>query len=130
VLVTAGLQNALTQRLKSVEEQVGLTTAFKWRVNVPLDAKMEEVLYGIAQEALNNVVKHARAKNVNVHLIQSGLALIMKIEDDGVGFNMKAIGNGGIGLRTMRERADTQNAELIIHSAPGKGTSLMVEVKL
>ncbi len=130
VLDKAGLQGALTQRLKSVEEQIGLTTAFKWRVNVPLDAKMEEMLYGIAQEALNNVVKHARAKNVTVHVIQSGRTVIMKIEDDGIGFNIRDKGKGGIGLRTMRERAEAMKADLHIQSDPGMGTSLTVEVKL
>jgi signal transduction histidine kinase len=130
VLDSAGLKNALIQRLKNVEEQVGLVTAFKWKVNVPLDSKIEEMLYGISQEALNNVVKHARAKNVTVHLIQSGHKLIMKIEDDGTGFNVQAKGKGGIGLRTMRERAESQNSNLVIKSAPGEGTSLMVEVKL
>jgi signal transduction histidine kinase len=130
VLDSAGLQNALTQRLKTVEEQVGLTTAFKWRVNGQLDSKIEEMLYGISQEALNNVVKHAKARNVTVHLIQSGHVLILKIEDDGVGFDVQSKGKGGIGLRTMRERAESQNADLVINSAPGEGTSLMVEVKV
>jgi signal transduction histidine kinase len=130
VLDQAGLQGALSQRLKSVEEQLGLETAFKWRVNISLDAKIEEMLYGIAQEALNNVVKHARAKNVIVHVIQSGHTVIMKIEDDGVGFNVKEKNKGGIGLRTMQERADAQKAELVIQSASGKGTSLTVEVKI
>ncbi len=130
VLDQAGLQGALTQRLRSVEEQLGLETALKWRVNVMLDAKIEEMLYGIAQEALNNVVKHARAKNVMVHVIQSGHTVLMKIEDDGIGFDTEENGKGGIGLRTMRERAESLNATLAIQSTPGSGTSLTVEVKI
>jgi signal transduction histidine kinase len=116
--------------LRSVEEQLGLETALKWRVNVMLDAKIEEMLYGIAQEALNNVVKHARAKNVMVHVIQSGHTVLMKIEDDGIGFDTAENGKGGIGLRTMRERAESLNAALAIQSTPGSGTSLTVEVKI
>jgi signal transduction histidine kinase len=130
VLDQAGLQGALTQRLRSVEEQLGLETALKWRVNIMLDAKIEEMLYGIAQEALNNVVKHAHAKNVMVHVIQSGHTVIMKIEDDGIGFDPAEKGQGGIGLRTMRERTESQNAVLAIQSTPGSGTSLTVEVKI
>jgi signal transduction histidine kinase len=126
----AGLQGALTQRLRSVEEKLGLVTAFKWRVNITLGCKDREMLYGIAQEALNNVVKHAHAKNVTLHIIQSGHTVIMKIEDDGVGFDMGIKGKGGIGLRTMRERAEAQKASLTIQSAPGRGTSLTVEVKI
>lgn len=130
VLDQAGLQGALAQRLKSVEEQLGLVTAFKWRVNVPLDAKIEEMLYGISQEALNNVVKHAHAKNVTVHVVQSGHTVILKIEDDGVGFDVSKKSKGGIGLRTMRERAEAQKTDLQIQSAPGEGTRLTVEVKI
>ncbi len=129
VLDKAGLQGALSQRLKSVEEKLGLVTAFKWRVNASLDAKIEEMLYGIAQEALNNVVKHAHAKNVTVHVVQSGRTVIMKIEDDGVGFDVNEKSKGGIGLHSMRERAEAQKADLVIQSNPGEGTSLIIEVK-
>ncbi len=130
ILDQAGLKGALTQRLKSVEEQIGLVTTFKWRVRVRLDAKTEEMLYGIAQEALNNVVKHAQARTVTVQVIQNGDTVMMKIEDDGVGFFLNEKEKGGIGLRTMSERADALNAQLIIRSFPGEGTSLTVEVKL
>jgi len=130
VLNQAGLKGAISQRLKSVEEQIGLVTAFEWRVNTRLDARIEEMLYGIAQEALNNVVKHAHAMNVTVYVIQNDNSLVMKIEDDGVGFILNEKEKGGIGLRTMRERADALNAELTIRSSPVGGTSLTIEVKL
>lgn len=125
-----GLQEALAQRLKSVEERLGLEAAFKWRVTAVLDKKVEEAIYGIAQEALNNVIKHSKAQNVTIHLIQSGQTLLMKIEDDGVGFDFDQIGEGGLGLKTMQERAQSLHADLTIHSAPGKGTHITVEVKL
>jgi two-component system NarL family sensor kinase len=125
-----GLQAALAQRLKSVEERLGLEAAFKWRVSAILDKKVEEALYGIAQEALNNVIKHSRAQNVTIHLVQSGQTLIMKIEDDGVGFDMARVGAGRMGLQTMQERAQSLNAELTLYAAPGQGTHITVEVKL
>jgi len=65
-----------------------------------------------------------------VHVIQSGHTVIMKIEDDGIGFDTEEKGQGGIGLRTMRERAESHNAVLAIQSTPGSGTSLTVEVKI
>lgn len=125
-----GLQAALQQRLLSVEERLGFRPAFKWRVNVPLDQKVEDGLYGIAQEALNNVVKHSDAGNISVHLIQSGQTLLMKIEDDGKGFDPAGIGAGGMGFKTMAERANALNARLQISSIPGAGTSVTVEVHL
>jgi signal transduction histidine kinase len=124
-----GLQAALTQRLKMVEERLGFEPIFKWRVNAPLDMKVEEALYGITQEALNNVIKHSNASNVTVHLIQSGQSLILKIMDDGIGFDTKQI-SGGMGLNTMRERAESLDAQLEITSTPGEGTQITVEVKL
>ncbi|GAP14314.1 histidine kinase [Longilinea arvoryzae] len=130
VLEEKGLQEALEQRLLSVEEKLGFRPAFKWRVSAPLPADLEEGLYGIAQEALNNVVKHSCAKNISVHLIQSGQTLLMKIEDDGNGFDMAAVGGGGMGLKTMTERANALNAHLQVQSAPGAGTSITVEVHL
>lgn len=130
VLEQKGLQAALQQRLLSVEERLGLRPAFKWRVNAPLPQELEEGLYGIAQEALNNVVKHSGASNISVHLIQSGQTLLMRVEDDGKGFNPTAIGEGGMGFKTMTERANAMQARLQIFSAPGAGTSVTVEVHL
>jgi signal transduction histidine kinase len=125
-----GLHDSLNQRLKAVEEQLGLQPSFKWRVNVPLDRHIEEALYGITQEALNNVIRHSKAHSVIVHLVQSGQTLILKIEDDGVGFSPLRVADGGMGLKTMRERAESLNAQLNIDSLPERGTRITVEVKL
>lgn len=130
VLEEKGLQAALEQRLLSVEERLGLRPAFKWRVNAPLPQDLEEGLYGIAQEALNNVVKHSNASNISVHLIQSGQTLLMKIEDDGIGFDPALVSSGGMGLKNMAERANALHGRLQIHSSPGAGTSITVEVHL
>lgn len=125
-----GLHDSLSQRLKAVEEQLGLQPSFKWRVNVSLDRHIEEALYGITQEALNNVVRHSKAHSVSVHLVQSGQTLILKIEDDGVGFPPNQVSGNSMGLKTMRERAESLNAQLSIDSAPERGTCITVEVKL
>jgi signal transduction histidine kinase len=129
-LAQMGLQASLSQRLKAVEEQLGLQPSFKWRVNVPLDSHIEEALYGITQEALNNVIRHSKAHSITVHLVQSGQTLILKIEDDGIGFSPQQISDGGMGLKTMRERAESLGAQLKIESSPEKGTCITVEVKL
>jgi signal transduction histidine kinase len=130
ILGQMGLQASLSLRLKAVEEHVGLQPSFKWRVSAQLESQVEEALYGITQEALNNIVRHAQAHSITVHLVQSGQTLILKIEDDGVGFDMAQVSIGGIGLKTMRERAESLNAQLNIDSQPGRGTRIIVEVKL
>lgn len=130
ILGQLGLRAALEQRLRSVEEQVGLNAALKWRVNSPLDKRLEETLYGIAQEALNNIVKHAQARNLFVHVVQSGQSLILRIEDDGVGMDVENLPPAGMGLKTMRERAEAAGGKLSLQSTPGQGTVVTFEVSL
>ncbi len=88
----------------------------------------ELAVYRIVQEALNNVVKHAQAQHVQVHLRFSD-ALAVSIHDDGVGFAMPdrvdaLTERGHFGLIGMRERAELIGARLVIHSSPGQGTTV------
>jgi GAF domain-containing protein/anti-sigma regulatory factor (Ser/Thr protein kinase) len=94
----------------------------------------EETLFRIAQESLNNVMKHARATRVVIHLDTGPQTSRLTIRDNGVGFEpgsgqpQAGSRRGGLGLHTMRERAVAVGGELTIHSAPGEGTT--VEVRL
>ena len=102
--------------------------------NVQLDKNADSHLYRIAQEALNNVVKHARATGVNVLLEKTGEELILIVEDDGIGISNNR-GNGrkggkGLGLEGMRERAVLIGGALEIESAPSAGTTIYVRVPL
>lgn len=124
-----GLQASLAQRLKSVEEKLGLQPSFKWRVTSPLEAHVEEALYGIAQEALNNVIRHAHAHTISIRLAENEQRLTLTIKDDGQGFDPEQTA-GGLGLKTMRERAASLNARLKIDSQPTQGTRITVEVAL
>jgi two-component system sensor histidine kinase NreB len=126
-----GLAAALRQHVAMVNEKYGLTAKFELvgiRDRLPED--METALYRIVQEALNNVARHARAKCVDVVLEQREDNLILVIEDDGVGFDPQVTLNKGgrLGLFGMRERAEMLGGQLIIESAAGKGTTLVVEV--
>jgi signal transduction histidine kinase len=91
-----------------------------------LTAKQE--LYRIAQEAVQNAVKHAHATNIDLFLRQSASAVILEVRDDGIGFEPEGLYPGHLGLRSMRERAMHVDGVLRIESAPGQGTRLVAEV--
>lgn len=131
ILKQKGLVNAIQERLKSVEERTGLEIGLKARITSSLPAHIEEALYRIVQEALNNIIKHAQAKHVTIHLIQSGQTLLLHVQDDGIGFDVQAASqSGGLGLKTMRERADSIQASFTIQSASGEGSNISVKVEL
>jgi signal transduction histidine kinase len=82
-------------------------------------------LYRIAQEALNNAVKHARAKHVTIRLIQTNTALTLAISDDGAGLSKsRASARHGLGLGVMHHRANAIGAELTISSQKGEGVTI------
>ncbi|MBI5951154.1 MAG: PAS domain S-box protein [Chloroflexi bacterium] len=125
-----GLVPALRQYVEAVGEKYGLKTSFRsGKFHDRLPADMETELYRVVQEALTNVVRHAHASRVDVILTIRDNKLIVIVEDDGGGFNPQKIQESGhLGLFGMRERADMIGGKLLIESAPGKGTTLIVEV--
>jgi signal transduction histidine kinase len=118
-----------------VEERSGLKTVFtieglNGSERLPLE--LETGLYRIAQEALNNIMKHAQAHEVRVCLqyLPPEEEVVLEIADDGQGFEMfNGAGKGRLGLQTMRERATLLGGDLQITSQPGEGTQVRVEVK-
>ena len=103
--------------------------------DIKFDADLENNLYRITQEALNNAAKHAKANQINVLLKKRGDELILIIEDNGVGFDTSVMegsrpGENGFGLFGMRERAALISGTLEIESSRNKGTSLFVRVPL
>ena len=87
-------------------------------------------LYRIAQEALNNVLKHARATNVNIELSTLENQVVLAVRDDGAGFDPAKARGGRWGMTTMRERAETAGGQLSVESAAGQGTCVQVKVPL
>lgn len=131
VLSKIGLAAALQARLDSVEMRGGMQTELHIdgeRKRERLSRAAEEELYHIAQEALNNILKHSNAHHVWVYLCFSDAKTILEICDDGIGFAPSAEGNGGLGLASLQERADKMGASLKIDSSPGAGTAIRVVV--
>jgi signal transduction histidine kinase len=90
-------------------------------------------LFRIAQEALNNIGKHARATEIEVNLSRKGRELLLSVSDNGIGFvpgGGKPPSERGIGLGSMRERAEAVGGFADLRSSPGAGTKLVVNVPL
>ena len=94
---------------------------------------MEAALYRIAQEALNNTLKHATARRATLRLDADTSRVALTVADDGAGFDPMLIGPHGMqpgwGLLMMRERAESVGGRLRVESAPSHGTRVVVEVE-
>ncbi|MAT99629.1 MAG: hypothetical protein CL608_21005 [Anaerolineaceae bacterium] len=99
-----------------------------------LPPEIEVTLYRIAQEALTNVVRHAQASTVQVALSQENQVILMRIQDDGCGFDPHGVTavseQRHLGLISMRERAAIAGGSLILETEPGTGTSLLIRLPL
>ncbi len=117
-------------------DRIGGTTSMRFSFELDemgeLDGREVEIqLYRIAQEAINNVVKHSKAGQVIVELKREGNNLRLTVQDDGVGFELDDGERlGGFGLAGMSERARLIGGALSVKAAPGKGCRLTVIVPL
>lgn len=125
-----GLIAALRWHLDREAQRAGLISEFAvGLLATRLPAELETACFRIAQEALTNVVRHAQAKRVTIQLRQHEAELHLVIQDDGIGFNARALGNGrasekNLGVQGMQERALILGGNLIINSAPAGGTEI------
>jgi signal transduction histidine kinase len=88
-------------------------------------------LYRVAQESLQNIAKHSRAKYVSARLDFKEESVLFAIQDDGAGFDPKAVkGRRGLGLISMKERAHSVSGTLTIKAQLGQGTQIALEVPL
>ncbi|MBI3967107.1 MAG: GAF domain-containing sensor histidine kinase, partial [Chloroflexi bacterium] len=122
-----GLVGALQQRLEAVEQRAGATARLHVEGSVELPPRLEEGLYRIAQEALNNALKHASATDVSVVLRADHESVDLEVMDNGTGFDLTTLNSrGGLGLATMRERAEQLGGRLHICTQPGEGTRVQL----
>ena len=136
ILDPLGLVSSLRSLLNEFRELTDIKIDFFTRnVQKRFEKEKELAIYRIVQEALNNIIKHAEAKNVYVSLLKKGNVLSLSVEDDGVGFDLdKAMkiskGKGPLGLVIMRERAMQLDGEVTIESFLGKGTHILAEIPI
>jgi two-component system, NarL family, sensor histidine kinase DegS len=132
VLDEQGLEVALHNQVWAFEATSGVACAISTELHSRLTPDLETVLYRVTQETLNNVGKHAGASRVTVSLEAENGSVHLRINDDGVGFDpvvaARLLSEGHFGLAGMRERVEMVGGHLSIDSAPGKGTSVAVEM--
>jgi signal transduction histidine kinase len=127
----AGLEQGLLTALKEYGAKLGLTVREKADGVKEIPRPIEETLWRIGQESLNNVSKHAGVSEVRISLRLAGLEVRMEIADEGRGFAVNEEGRlGSLGLTSMRERAELLGGMLTIDSKPGQGTRVTVAVPL
>ncbi|MEO5682970.1 MAG: ATP-binding protein [Chitinophagaceae bacterium] len=129
---THGLYNTLKVETEKIRRSGKYQVEFTEEGNpIFLDANKELILYRIAQEALNNIIKHASASNICIKLVYEKDFIRLYIEDDGIGFDKTAVGQcraGEIhsGLTNIRNRTQTLNGNCCIKTQPGNGTSISI----
>jgi signal transduction histidine kinase len=133
-LEKVGLRQALRDQCEALGYRTGAEVVAEFG-ELPDDDRLppgaQESLFRIAQEALSNVARHARAGQVRLYLGQreTGSPLVLEIQDDGQGFDVAA-DHGGMGLDNVRQRVQVLGGELEIESAPGAGTRIHASVPL
>ena len=128
-----GLVATLRGILENIQAQNGILTELAVAGKEKRIANHIEIgLFRVAQEALNNAVKHAGASTIRVRLEFAPVAVAMVVEDDGKGFseNLEEFPAGHFGLMGMRERLQLLEGKMTIKSVPGKGTKILVSVPL
>jgi PAS domain S-box-containing protein len=124
-----GLIGALHQRLAAVEGRSDVKARLLADETIRLSLERQTHLYHIAQEALNNVLRHAQARSVTVYLGREKESIVLEVLDDGLGFDPEYHDRGGMGLNNMQHRAEAMGATLTVSSIPTQGTRVRVVVE-
>jgi len=131
-LLDLGLDSALEYHLKDFEKHSGIKTSFNEpKEELELNDSIKTGLFRIFQESLTNVVKHSEASHVYVDLVKEGKYLILRIKDNGKGFDKQGITKKNtLGILGMQERCEMMGGRFNIESNPGKGTTVTVTMPL
>lgn len=135
VLEAEGLIPALEHLAKNTEETYGQRVIVESGKDAAagLDARKQNVVFFVAEEAVANARKHANADEIRVRAWSKGEMFFLSVEDDGEGFDLAVMQDGyeqsgSMGMINLQERAELVNGKLVVDSAPGKGTSVRLAV--
>jgi PAS domain S-box-containing protein len=128
-LLGLGLEETLRTHARQFTQRHGLVLRLSTdAVDDMLSDEQALHLYRIVQEALANVARHGNAERVGVRLARHGTRVVAAVTDDGVGFDPASVRPGGLGLVTMRERAELIGATLVVRSRRGRGTEVRLVI--
>jgi len=136
ILDDYGLESALARHIEELSTSVGLQIDFQFSSpdGLPrLPSRVEVPLFRIAQEAITNMIRHAKATRASVVILRQIHGITMLVEDDGRGFDpaiVKDKGNQCLGLMGMKERVNLLGGSFLIESVPGEGTTIRVRIPL
>ncbi|MEU3663292.1 GAF domain-containing sensor histidine kinase [Streptomyces sp. NPDC032940] len=125
-----GLVATLRTQIQVLDRAHTARVTFTGRGVKALPAAQEEAVLRVAQEALHNALRHSGAEHVDVTLARRGSGAVLRVTDDGSGFDPRTVRRAGrhLGLVSMRDRANGAGGRLTVESAPGKGTTIEMEV--
>lgn len=123
-----GLVAGITRQAASVGVRHGIRVELAMDEEPELRLEAKEAAYRIAQEALNNVVRHAQAPSVVVRLEGNREGVLLEVADSGTGFDLDAPRNGHLGLRSMEERAAAVGGRLEVETQKGHGTRIRLRL--
>jgi signal transduction histidine kinase len=125
-LIEVSIDELLRQLTEAARGRARIPIEMQLDVTAPLPPDAKVAFYYIAQEALNNVAKHARATSVEVTLASHDQGAALSVRDNGQGFDVAHVTPEHLGLAIMRERSESIQGELAIISAPGQGTEISI----
>jgi two-component system sensor histidine kinase UhpB len=125
-----GLESALRWQIERQMHAGGPEIEIEFSELPPLAPLLRITCFRVVQEAVNNAIKHGKPRNIEVTLKVEGNQLIVRVRDDGCGFEADNLKLGGLGLLGIRERVELAGGSLSLRSAPGTGTELVVVLPL
>jgi two-component system sensor histidine kinase DegS len=134
LLEERGLIPALRETLDRFGREHGVRTEFVGNATVEIPQDLETLAYRVVQSALSNSAKHAKATGVNLAVETTGGQLRVEVVDDGIGFDASKareyLQSGRVGLAGMKERVELANGTFMVHSTPGRGTTVVASLPL
>jgi two-component system, NarL family, nitrate/nitrite sensor histidine kinase NarX len=121
------LHEALQARIESVEQRSGIEANLAIEEGIVWPPGWQGEIYALIMEAMNNSLKYSRSPRIDVAVRMPAAGLDVRIVDYGVGFNPEEVGPGGLGLKTMAERAERLGGRFELRSSPGTGTMIHVQ---
>ncbi len=125
-----GLVAALSKQADALRSRMGIQVSTKYCDEPDVSLEIKQVFYRVAQEALQNIIKHAQASQVMLKLDKDPRILSMSIQDNGRGFDVQSEFSGHLGLMSMQERVKKIGGRIDIRSIPQQGTEIQVEVEI